>query len=208
MTVDSRNETRSKFDKNSSKEKVQASNSRSSNHVKNSTNRDFDKEIFAKIQKERDSFVDDEEQESILSPDTSPIKEDADDEKDEKLTEDAAALAADDPYDPLTTDSEYSAQRALEQKKREIDILLRKLDENRRRKRKRKRRKIKISKFFDNDLQSADDSNEIEENDEAAKRELSAINHKDAVNGENGEMFKGQGDAEVSKQNGEEGIST
>eukprot|EP00794_Sanderia_malayensis_P014145 gene14144-15622_t len=154
--------------------------------VRNDTAKDFDKELFANIEKERDSFGDDD------TDDATNTKDDADrvETKDEKFSEDEAALPTDDSYDPLTTTGDAATERALQQKRKEIDSLLRKLGENKRRKHNsRQRRKIRLSKFIHPEDPTMH-THVSYHNGKAGKRGFSNENR--AGDSESDEMLQGQ----------------
>ena len=112
--------------------------------------KDFDRDIFARLQKERESIGKDEEQDE-LNNDTDSAVSSENYTEDEKLSDEAEALRGDTSNDPLLDEDEMITQRALEEKKKEIDQLLKKLNEQRQRKRKRRKVRLRSKSFMGSD---------------------------------------------------------
>ena len=117
--------------------------------------KDFDRDIFARLQKERESIGKDEEQDELKN-DTDSAGNSENYTEDEKLSDEAEALRSDTSNDPLLDEDEMITQRALEEKKKEIDQLLKKLNEQRRRKRKRRKVRLRSKSFMGSDETSYD----------------------------------------------------
>lgn len=121
--------------------------------------KDIDNEVFMELQNERDSIgkeKDFDDNDDGLFKDSKPGDDAKSYSYESKLAEDAEHL----PDDESTIDEdERVTQNALEQKKREIDILLKKLDEKRRRRRKRK---VRQKSTLSDEDQSKEDFEENE----------------------------------------------
>ena len=130
--------------------------------IRKDSEKDVDNEIFDKLQQQRESIGQDEngkQDEDVVSEVKSVGKN-----KEEETSDDSFAKE-NVPDDEFSIDEdERATQNALEQKRREIDVLLKKLDETRRR---RKRRKVRQGlKSFGND----DAAEDFEENDASFRR--------------------------------------